>query len=215
MPLLPAQVKMFMPMGLMFVYNKFGQEWEAPPLRLVYATTQVLSVLAYAYIYYVASKHASQTEMLTVKSKQATGPEKEEKLSIRKYDMKEARAAMQQLVMGATFVIGIHSWKGYLQPLVIQAVMGMFLLVDNPLFRIYVLGQQPVGDLQRPFKKDVSPLAALMGQGVGETEAEAPPKDGTAQPAKPAAAAITEAAGVTAPAAGKADAAPLRKRPKQ
>lgn len=38
--------------------------------------------------------------------------------------------------------------------------MGMFLLVDNPLFRIYVLGQSAVGDLQRPFKKDVSPLAA-------------------------------------------------------
>lgn len=65
---------MFMPMGLMFVYNKFGSEWEAPHLRLLYATTQVLSVLAYAYIYYVASKHASPTEMLTVKSKQPTGP---------------------------------------------------------------------------------------------------------------------------------------------
>lgn len=176
MALLPPQVKMFMPMGLMFFYNKFGSEWEAPHLRLAYATTQILSVLAYAYIYFVASKSASKTEILTVKSKQATGPEKVETLSVQQYDMKEARSSMQQLVMGATFVIGIHSWKGYLQPLLIQAVMGVFMLVDNPLFRIYILGQPAVGELQRPFKKEVSPLAAMMGQGVGDAE-ETPAAD--------------------------------------
>lgn len=185
MPLLPAQVKMFMPMGLMFFYNKFGTAWEAPPLRLAYAMTIIFSVLAYAYIYTTALKKASQTETLTVKTKQAVGPEKVEKLSIRQYDVRETRANMQQLIMGAVFVIAIHSWKGYLQPLLIQAIMGLFLLVDQPLFRIYVLGQPAVGDLQRPFKKEVSPLAAMLGQGVGDTEAAPTENENTAADIEP------------------------------
>ena len=38
--------------------------------------------------------------------------------------------------------------------------MGIIQLLDNPLFRIYVLGRAPVGELKRPFKKEVSPFAA-------------------------------------------------------
>ena len=113
---------------------------------------------------------------------------------------------------GAVIVIGLHSWKGYLQPLVIQAsgniprpsrnvaactigiskgrpserasclhgksgnlralgflsaptqqaVMGVILLLEDPLFRIYVLGQPAQGALNRPFKKEVSPFAACV-----------------------------------------------------
>jgi len=61
---------------------------------------------------------------------------------------------------GAALVVGLHSWKGFLQPLVIQAIMGILLAIDDPLFRIYVLGSPPVGPLKRPFKKDASPFAA-------------------------------------------------------
>ncbi len=42
----------------------------------------------------------------------------------------------------------------------LQSVMGIIQLLDNPLFRIYVLGRAPVGELKRPFKKEASPFAA-------------------------------------------------------
>ncbi len=56
---------------------------------------------------------------------------------------------------GAAFVIVLHSWKGFLQPLVIQAAMTVISLADEPLFRIYILGEPATGKLQRPFKKDM------------------------------------------------------------
>ena len=46
-------------------------------------------------------------------------------------------------------------WKGFLQPLVIQAAMTVITLADEPLFRIYILGEPTTGKLQRPFKKDM------------------------------------------------------------
>ncbi len=67
-------MKMFLPMGLMFVYNKFGTEWPAPQLRFAYASTQILSLLAYIYVFQQASKTASTTQKLKVTSKQPTGP---------------------------------------------------------------------------------------------------------------------------------------------
>ena len=40
--------------------------------------------------------------------------------------------------------------------------MGVLLLLEDPLFRIYVLGQPAQGALNRPFKKEVSPFAACV-----------------------------------------------------
>lgn len=42
----------------------------------------------------------------------------------------------------------------------LQAIMGIILVLEDPLFRIYILGNKPVGALKRPFKKEVSPFAA-------------------------------------------------------
>ena len=57
-------------------------------------------------------------------------------------------------VQGAAFVVVLHLWKGFLQPLVIQAAMTVITIADEPLFQIYVLGESATGKLQRPFKKD-------------------------------------------------------------
>ncbi len=67
-------MKMFLPMGLMFLYNKVGSEWPAQPLRFAYALTQILSMLSYLYVYQQASKSASATQKIKVTSKQPTGP---------------------------------------------------------------------------------------------------------------------------------------------
>ena len=57
-------------------------------------------------------------------------------------------------MQGAAFVVVLHLWKGFLQPLVIQAAMTVITIADEPLFQIYILGEPATGKLQRPFKKD-------------------------------------------------------------
>lgn len=170
---LPAQLKMFMPMMIMWGYNKFGLEWPVDILRIAYGTVQAIALVSYLFVYSRIEASASTTEKLTVKSKQATGPEKTEELTVKEYDHREAKGALGRLVMGAVVVVGLHSWKGFLQPLVIQAVMGLVLLLEDPLVRIYVLGQAAEGALARPFKKDVSPFAQLLGQNQEQDDAAA------------------------------------------
>ncbi len=65
-------------------------------------------------------------------------------------------------MQGAAFVIVLHMWKGFLQPLVIQAAMTVITLADEPLFRIYILGEPTTGKLQRPFKKDMGAMSSCI-----------------------------------------------------
>ena len=55
---------------------------------------------------------------------------------------------------GAAFVVVLHAWKGFLQPLVIQSVMTFISVWDEPLVRLYVLREPAEGKLSRPFQKD-------------------------------------------------------------
>ena len=66
---------------------------------------------------------------------------------------------------------GIHYKWGNAMPLALQSIMIPMNLMDEPLFRIHILGQDAVGKLQRPFKAPDSPFAALMG----ETPTTSPP----------------------------------------
>ena len=63
-------------------------------------------------------------------------------------------------MQGAVFVVVLHTWKGFLQPLVIQSAMTFITVWDEPLVRLYILGEAAEGKLKRPFKKDAGPLAA-------------------------------------------------------
>ena len=66
---------------------------------------------------------------------------------------------LSRCVQGAAFVVVLHTWKGFLQPLVIQSAMTFITVWDEPLVRLYILGEAAEGQMKRPFKKDAGPLA--------------------------------------------------------
>merc|ERR550514_556820 len=80
---------------------------------------------------------------------QVVKPAMEQTLS--EYDTGKWKEMMQQLVMGAVIISGMHYKWGYSMPLVMQVIMSPMQLIENPLFKIYVLGSPAVGDLKRPF----------------------------------------------------------------
>merc|ERR1712150_4704 len=46
---------------------------------------------------------------------------------------------------------GINYYWGYFIPLILQVVMTPLTTVDDPLTKVYLLGQEPKGNLKRPW----------------------------------------------------------------
>lgn len=67
------QLKMFLPMILMWLYNKYGTDWSVDHIRIAYGTSQAAALLLQLYILSRVEASASATETVTVKSKSASG----------------------------------------------------------------------------------------------------------------------------------------------
>lgn len=164
---------MFLPMIIMWLYNKYGTELSLDHVRIAYGVSQVAAVLLQLYILSRVESKASNTQIVKVTTKSASGVETCEEQSVKTYDAKQSAEALQRLVLGAAFIVVLHTWKGFLQPLVIQSVMTFISVWDEPLVRLYILGEPAEGKLSRPFKKDAGPLAAFFNQEKPEEEAAA------------------------------------------
>lgn len=78
------------------------------------------------------------------------------------YDLQLLASARKSWLLNACVLTAIHAKTGAVNPLVMSAIMGLFKMVDEPLFRLHVLGAKATGSLARPFKPDVSPLTKAM-----------------------------------------------------
>ena len=67
------QLKMFLPMILMWLYNKYGTEWPIDAIWIAYGASQLVAVLLQLYILSRVEATASTTEKVTVKTKSAAG----------------------------------------------------------------------------------------------------------------------------------------------
>ena len=67
------QMKMFLPMILMWLYNKYGIEWPIDNIRIAYGASQVAAVLLQLFILSRIEATASTTEKVAVKTKSAAG----------------------------------------------------------------------------------------------------------------------------------------------
>lgn len=171
--LIPSQLKMFLPMLIMWLYNKYGTDLSLDHIRIAYGTSQAFALLLQLYVHSRVQATASTTQTVTVKTKPAQGPETTEELTVKEYDSKQCFEGIQRVVLGALFIVVLHTWKGFLQPLVIQSAMTFITMWDEPLVQIYLLGERAEGKLKRPFKKDAGPLAALLNPEKPEEPAEA------------------------------------------
>ena len=78
----------------------------------------------------------------------------------------------QQLI-GLAIMAVMHLKFGYTQPLLIQSILPLKNIFDNPIIQLHVLGKPAVGDLKRPFKAAPGLMSALQDASAGEGNATA------------------------------------------
>ncbi|KAJ8613396.1 hypothetical protein CTAYLR_002237 [Chrysophaeum taylorii] len=85
--------------------------------------------------------------------------------TFRDYDLDMIRKGRTSQLGSILAMAYLHLRRGYLQPLVIQTVMGLFALLREPLVQIHLLKRPAEGVLKRPFEPPVPAwLKALQDQ---------------------------------------------------
>mmetsp|Transcript_16894 Transcript_16894/g.43824 ORF Transcript_16894/g.43824 Transcript_16894/m.43824 type:complete len:191 (+) Transcript_16894:249-821(+) len=138
--------------------------------RTAFGLSLGLVVLTCLFLYSKVNKHKQTDKTVTVKTKNMQGEATEQTLTWMEYDVSELQKVLRQTLVGAAIVVAIHSWKGYVQPLVFQALLLPLTMLDHQLFHIYILGRPATGDLERPWKED-NPFAAIQQQMEKSSEA--------------------------------------------
>lgn len=90
-----------------------------------------------------------------------------ERTTVMQYDLSLLNASRSQVLSQGAILALLHWKTGTLAPLVMQSVMGLMRLLDDPIMKIHLLGTPAEGALQRPFKAEPNPLAQLLGGGGG------------------------------------------------
>jgi hypothetical protein len=144
-------------------YKYLGVDPSLQQARVAFGLSLGLVSVTALFLYSRILKARQSDKKVTVKSKNMQGVEEEQTVTWTQYDTSELRKMMQQTLMGAMVVVGIHCWKGYVQPLVFQALLLPLTTLDHQLFHIFVLGRPATGDLSRPWKED-NPFAAIQEQ---------------------------------------------------
>jgi hypothetical protein len=83
-------------------------------------------------------------------------------VSAAEYDKLRARKMLGWALVTLILACGVHYRFGNPMPLVVQCILALELL-DEPLFKIYILGRRAEGDLLRPFKPAPSIREWLQG----------------------------------------------------
>lgn len=66
--------------------------------------------------------------------------------------IKKGRKAQLTSIVAMAY---LHLRRGYLQPIVVHAIVGLISLIQEPLVQIYLLGRPAEGALSRPFQPRV------------------------------------------------------------
>jgi hypothetical protein len=91
----------------------------------------------------------------------------------KEYDLVQLRKIIQSVLTPLCVTLALHSWKGYMPPLVLQSVIPVAGIMGSQLAKIHLLGgNASKGELKRPWKSG-SPFAAFkeLGKEVGNTHA--------------------------------------------
>ena len=77
-----------------------------------------------------------------------------QKMTHKEYDLLKLQALLKQTLTTMCITVGLHVWKGFMPPLVLQSVLGMATLLSNELCSIHLFGQTVKSNpaLKRPFK---------------------------------------------------------------
>ncbi|KAI9364168.1 inorganic phosphate transporter Pho88 [Pilaira anomala] len=68
------------------------------------------------------------------------------------YDIAEVHKTVKQSAMGILMITFLHFKFGYIQPLLVQSILGFKTFLMTKEVRIHYWGSPTVGDLRRPFR---------------------------------------------------------------
>lgn len=132
------------------------------PLRCLYFVATLTTLACFVYIARLAQAKKNLKE-ITVTEKLPTET-KVRKLTISEYDVEECMKKVKSGGVAFLVVCFIHFKWGSPIPLLLQSIMQLVNLTDDPLVQIHLFGKTAVGKLNRPFKVN-NPLADLLKGG--------------------------------------------------
>eukprot|EP00457_Paulinella_chromatophora_P016887 gb/GEZN01017798.1/.p1 GENE.gb/GEZN01017798.1/~~gb/GEZN01017798.1/.p1 ORF type:complete len:201 (-),score=19.03 gb/GEZN01017798.1/:67-669(-) len=168
-------------MGLKYLQLDYEEEKTLMYIRIMYGVVQVLTLLSYAFIFLKIvrqnnAKTIEVTEGLSMSERLEDAHRVQEakdkgkvlqpampklvKMSVREYDLSELKKGVGQVALGLGITCLLHLKFKFVQPLVLQSVLGPVRTWKTPLFALHVLGVHK----KRPFPTPTSPFAALTGE---------------------------------------------------
>uniref|UniRef100_A0A7S2SW02 Inorganic phosphate transporter n=1 Tax=Rhizochromulina marina TaxID=1034831 RepID=A0A7S2SW02_9STRA len=175
----PAQPEiqplMFLAPALMLAirYFKVDVNQYVVELRIAFGCAVVLNFLSMFFIFMKAQANAEGATQVTVKDKKPGQRTAEEKtMTFREYDLQHLQNKVFGAGMSLLISCGIHYKWGNATPLLLQAIMIPVNAVQDPLFKLHILGAKPEGKLKRPFPKAPNALEELMTGGEEEATKE-------------------------------------------
>ncbi|KAG8935367.1 hypothetical protein FRC02_008172 [Tulasnella sp. 418] len=124
-------------------------------VRIAYVGVQVFVLGVY---YYVSLKIKQKNDLTVLKYVEPANPLSGETSgglvtsTVRDYDLQQTSQAVRGVYTGVAFMVFLHGYLQYTQPLFIQSVMGLKALYESKEVALHLLGQKAEGDLKRPFK---------------------------------------------------------------
>lgn len=146
-------------------------------LRIAFGVVVVLKFLVIMYIYMLSQK-STDSNPVVVTEKGLDGKETTKKMTVKEYDASQVTKSAGQAAFALAITCGIHYKWGNPTPLFFQCFMGPMGMLDDQLFRIYILGNKAEGKLERPFKAPASPFQELMGGAPAEEPAKVKTDEG-------------------------------------
>ena len=90
-------------------------------------------------------------------------------MSIEEYDCMKLFELVKQNLFNCAFLFFLHLKFGYIQPLILQAILPLKTFFSTPIVKIHLLGSPVVGNLSRPFPVPKSLFTTLFQNEPEET----------------------------------------------
>ncbi|CAG8492074.1 3592_t:CDS:2 [Acaulospora colombiana] len=134
-------------------------------VRIGYVSVQALILLL---CYLTATKIKTQNDTTEIKYVEPAKPFTNEapqvvETTFRDYDLGKIMELFKQTCTSVLFMLVLHLYFGFTQPLFIQSILPLKSLYQHPVVQIHLLGKKAEGELKRPFKNP-SPFGLFDAQ---------------------------------------------------
>ncbi|KAG0166355.1 hypothetical protein DFQ28_007381 [Apophysomyces sp. BC1034] len=149
--------------GFFMAVRQLTKQWnmEDPEyltiLRVVYFSSQIIIVLLAYWLISTVQKKNDKTQLRYVEPASTgwDGNETADQLvntTFMEYDTAEIKKTIKQTMTGVAIVAFLHLQFKYVQPLLLQSILGFKTFLLTKEARIHIWGQPTIGDLRRPFR---------------------------------------------------------------